>query len=390
MTVREPTRQQLDPAGTLGMRMLTRLLCAASFGYAVVMAVRTAPDNGSPLFAVTALAVLGLACLAVLWFSSPDRAPFTRGRHLVVHLVMLSAIAVSAAGEWGNNRYIRDDWWPVSFGLLLIAVSHYRPARELAAFGTASGVCVAIVVWLQADVWMTDAPPVSFIVLAVTPMLGMCYAAAAYGSTMVGALQRWRASLGFTSASLVDRFREGISRSVQQDRVTILSRDVLPFFTRLIAQDRIEDADRVQARSIAASIRAVMVAEADRSWLESVVHTVALGTDSALEPTAPVQVTDHAGVAPKMTADQRTILRALIVAVFENTVFDSRSLRIVLEPATDASVAHGVLTVRSVGSPRALRSLIAPFLAVMRITFDEVGADIARPTTTIKFSYVFE
>ena len=208
------------------------------------------------MFAVAGVAVLGVACLTVLWASHSSRAPFTRQRHLLVVLIVLLAISLSAVGEWGANRFVRDDWWSVSFGLIFIAVSHYRPARELVVFGTLSGVFVAIVVWLQSDGLITDAPAYTFILVAVTPMLGMCYAAAAYGNTLVTALERWRASLGYTTASLVDRFRQGISRSVQQERVTILSRDVLPFFTRVIAEDRVGDADRERARAIAASIRA--------------------------------------------------------------------------------------------------------------------------------------
>ena len=396
MSLREPTRQQLDPAGTLGMRMLTRLLCAASFGYAVVMTARSTPDIRFPAFALAGLAVLGLACLTVLFSSSPRRGRFTQHQHILVHVIMLVAISLAAVGEWGTNRYVRDDWWSVSFGLMLIAISHYRPSRELAVFGSASAVYLGVVVWMQTDVLVTDAPPHAFILVGVTPMLGMCYAAAAYGDTMVGALQRWRDNLGFTSASLVDRFRQGISRSVQQDRVTILSRDVLPFFARVIAQDRIGEDDRARAHEIAESIRAVMVAEADRSWLESVVE-LAAGAGFTTGLAVASQVVDPEALAAKMTADQRTILRALIVALFENPQFDGESLRLELEPDPSASgpasgpgVARAVLTVNAQGTPRALLSLVAPFLAVMRITFDEVGCDVASPTTTIKFSYAFE
>ena len=386
MTVPELTRQQLDPAGTLGMRLLTRLLCAAAFGYAAVMMLRSVGDIRWPVFAVAGVAMLGIACLTVLWASDSRRAPFTRQRHLLVVLIVLLAIALSAVGEWGANRFVRDDWWSVSFGLMFIAVSHYRPARELVVFGTLAGVFVAIVVWLQSDGLVTDAPAYTFILVAVTPMLGMCYAAAAYGNTLVTALQQWRAGLGYTSASVVDRFRQGISRSVQQERVTILSRDVLPFFTSVIAEDRVGDTDRERARAIAASLRGLMVAQADRSWLENVIATAARDRvgehDEAID-----YVSDRSGLAAKMTADQRTILRAVIVAVFDDPMFDGDSLRLRLERDALMPVAWCQLRVDFRAPRRAVRSVMAPFAAVMRITFDQMHLDLDRSSATLKFSY---
>ena len=429
MSERERTRQQLDPAGTLRIRPLTILLSAGSFGYAVVMTVRSTGDIAYAALAVLALVVLAGACATVVIATSPYRAPLTRRVHILVHLLVLLAVVLSAAAEWNTNRHIRDDWWPVSFGLLLMALSHYRPAMELAAAASLSAIFVGFLTLFQSHSLVGDAPPVVFVLVAVVPMLGLCYAAVAYGNEVVNALECWKKSSGLTSASLVDRFREGITRSVQQDRVTILSRDVLPFFTEVVARDTVTDADRDRARAIAESIRSVMVAEADRSWLEGVVE-VAAGRVLDCDGDALQQVSDDARLATRMTSDQRTILRALIIALFDEPSFDSCSLRIVLVPdglvpdglvpdglvpdgrvpdvlvpdgrVPDVLVPHGpvldrlnpdgpivrvAVTADIHATEHAVRSLVVPYIAVMRVVFNETRVDLAHPRATIRFSY---
>jgi hypothetical protein len=177
-----------------------------------------------------------------------------------------------------------------------------------------------------------------------------------------------------------NRMRDGITRSVRQDRVMILGRDVLPFFSSVLERDTITPVDRATAREIADSIRSLMVAEADRTWLE-----VVAGDDGVALDRVGHAVVDLDGRASWMVTDQRTALRALIVALLDEPTHMTKSLRI--ELSGTPSVTNGVLTARFDASDYLVRAAFAPYFAVMRIVFTGFQADFIHPTLTLKFSY---
>jgi hypothetical protein len=178
---------------------------------------------------------------------------------------------------------------------------------------------------------------------------------------------------------MIERFREGIARSVQQDRVTILGRDVLPFFSDVLSRDTIDANDRDRARAIAESIRRVMVDEADRSWLEALIDEVA-AADAGRRV-----VWDSGRLASMMTQEQRVCLRALLIALSEVVGFDCGSLRIRL--LAESGLAQARLSAVLAVSPRAAKRLIAPYLAVMRASFAKVRVESVHPGIGIWFSY---
>ena len=167
---------------------------------------------------------------------------------------------------------------------------------------------------------------------------------------------------------------------MQQDRVTILGRDVLPYFSDILARDTITDADRARAREIADAIRRVMVTEADRSWLEALVDGVTPPGPSGIN-----RVSDDARLAPRMTREQRTVVRALLDALCEDSGFDRDSIRFRLD--ADGDRARVVFTADFAQTERNARSLVAPFLAIMRVSFARVRVESLQPAMEIGFSY---
>jgi hypothetical protein len=347
------------------------------------MTFRSGEQIAEPLFIVLALIALGFACLVVIVQTSPLRAPLSARVHAAVLIPTLLAAALSAAAGWGADRYVRDDWAPISLGLLFLALSCYRPARELVGAGIVSAILLGFLVLLQAPGFSTDAPPVAFVLQSVTPMLSLCFGSAMFSSIFVASLERWHRRASRATASLTREVRDGIARSVQQDRVTILNRDVVPFFSDVLTRGAVVEEDRDRARAIADSIRRVMVAEADRSWLETVIEHA--GSNSIHGQGFSGLVQDEQRLASLMTTDQRTAVRAFIVALFELPAFDPTSLSIVLSKRGGGS--RGVFTARTDPADYSIKAALAPYFAVMRVVFTDLRVDISEPVLAIRISY---
>ncbi|MBB5633533.1 hypothetical protein BKA04_001756 [Cryobacterium mesophilum] len=380
MSTLERTRQQLDPVGTLGSRRVAVALAGGAFLYGLAMTIRSFGQVSNPMLAVLALAWLAAAAITVAIASSPSRAPFTRSSHTVVQLLALGSVALSAASQWGTNRYIQDDFGAVALGLLILSMGVYRPATELATVGALAAIFVGFVTLLQVPGLESSTPPVSFVLVGMTPILALAFGAASYSGGLVYSLERWNERVRRSVARRTDRMRDGIAESVRQDRVMILGRDVLPFFNSLLERDTIGPDDRARARDIAESIRALMVAEADRTWLE-----VVAGDDGLAVSDVKGSILDVDGRASWMSIDQRTALRALIVALLDEPSFLPGSMTITLVGSPTTS--RGVMTAAFDREAHDIRTALAPYFAVLRVVFVGLVVDYQNSTLTLRFSY---
>ncbi len=380
MTTIERTRQQLDPVGALPTRIISVLFAGGAFAYGVAMTLRSTTQIVNPTLAVLALAWLAAAAITVGVASAPSRAPFTQSTHVAVQLLALGSIALSAASQWGSNTFIQDDFGAISLGLLVLAMGVYRPARELASIGTLSAICVGFITLIQVPHFAAHAPAASFVLVAMTPVLSLTFGSAAFSHHLVGELERWQQRSEESVAKATSRLTTGITESVRQDRLTILDREVFPFFNEILSKEAISHDDRQRARSIAESIRALMVAEADRTWLE-----VVAGEDGVRPDDMHRSVVDAAGRATKMVPAQRTVLRAFIVALREDETFVAKSLKVTVSGKNETS--HGLLVASFHRGSHDPRDNFAPYFAVMRIVFTDVVIDFDYDKLTVRFSY---
>ncbi len=381
MTNLERTRQQLDPVGSLGHRLFTVLLVSAGVVYAIYSTVSHPSELSSPPLAVLALMWLFGAWLVVVVGTSSRRGPFTRNAHIVVHLLALGSIALSVASEWDLNTAVQDDFGPVALGLLILAMGPYRPASEIVGAGVLSAIFVGFLTLLEAPFLVaSSAPTLVYVLVSTAPLLAAAFASATYSRSMVKEIERWREHDLQDVAATRDDVLGGIERSVQQDRVTVLGRDVLPFFNTILQQGSISGDDRVRARTIADSIRAIMVAEADRSWLE-LLFTSQAPDLRQLEAV----VADPAVCAAAMATEQRTALRAVIVAISDESSFVPNSLHIGLRKG--AQTCHGVLRAEVGASDFESRSRFLPYVALMRVVFSDVRVGFRDSTLTLEFAY---
>lgn len=378
MSTLERTRQQLDPVGSLGSRPISILFVLGSFVYAVVTTLVSRDQISNGAIAVMALLWLLAACLVIIVGTSSRRAPFTHNAHIMVHLLALGSIALSVASQWGTNQAVQDDFGPASLAMLLFAIGPYRPAPEIAGAGSLSAIFVGFVTLLEVPVFESTTPPVTFVLASVAPLLAATFASATFSGSLVSSLERWRATALNLAASRNHQLMDGIARSVQQDRVTVLGRDVLPFFSEILDRGTVTDVDRERAREIADSIRSIMVAEANRSWLEVLVS----GTFGAQRG---VTIDDPSGCASMMAAEQRTAVRAILQTLTEEESFHSDSLKIELHRVGD--LCRGLVTAGVSGAEFPFRSRFLPYVALLRVVFADVQVDFKQSLLTLEFSY---
>lgn len=381
MSARERTLQQRDPLAALVGRPTGHFAAVGIPVFAAAMTWANRESIVSPVLAAVSLALLVAAGIVLVVLSSPLRAPFTARSLVAVLSLSLLALCASALSMGHNDVALRDDWGAPSVGLFLLALAPYRPARDLVVAGVLSALLVGVVALVQAEYFVEALPPVAFVVVAATPVLAMSLAAASFSQVLVRGLDRWsaRARMAFTAMS--DEQGRTIARSVQQDSVTVLNRDVVPFLTALRDSGTVTGDTRERARMLADVVRAAMVADVDRSWLDGVLEGVvpqpATGGRMALS--------DPDSLADGMSADERTALRALIVALHGNASFEPAESGIRIAALGERSALE--LTAVAPGGEHALRSLLAPYLAVVRVMFADLQVEHESEALTLRFSY---
>ncbi|MEP6477988.1 MAG: hypothetical protein ABJB03_01240 [Rhodoglobus sp.] len=381
MTHRERTLQQLDPLGGMAVRTITILGAIGIVIFAIAQTFANARDIDFVGLAIVAIVVVAACAAVLIYSSSPLRAPMNRTVHLLAMGLAMLALVLNAGSMWRSNELIQDDWGPSVVGVVSLVLAVYRPARELAVVGSFAALFTGFLALLQVHSLQSPVPPFVFVIVAVTPVLALSLAGAMFVRVSVTTLVRWQSRADRAARRLADRSVEGIARSVQQDRVTILNRDVVPFFAEVLTRASITDEDRARASQIADSIRRVMVADVDRSWLDVVVEQAAGARD---RPGAEA-VQDPERLASAMNTDQRTATRAMIVTLFEHQGFDPDGFDVTIERDGDEVV--GTIRADVIRGTTTVRSDLAPYLAVFRVLFRDLEIDYSASTVRIRFAY---
>jgi hypothetical protein len=379
MTHREQTVQRLDPLTGVNGRPVTIFGSVAIVGYAIAMTFLNGADIDSPALAVAAIVVLGIAVTLVTVASSPLRPPVSRSVHVAALSLALLAMVLSAMSMFESNAYIQDDWGTIAVGAVCLILCPFRPPREQVIAAVLASLFAGVIVMAQTPSLVLGLPVFTFVVIALTPLLSMALAGAAFASIVLRMLRRWQSRANRAVRALADEHREGITRSVQQDRVTILNRDVVPFFTAVLGQDELTDADRARALEISDSIRKNIVADADRSWLDVVVGQASRGTVGA------DAVVDRQRVASAMSTDQRTAMRALLVAILSHPGFVHDAFSITITSGDGR--ADGVIRASFVPADPSPRTAFAPYLTIFHVMFVRLEVDLAPASLTVRFSY---
>lgn len=350
------TQQEVDPLGGIAA---APLVGAAAVGVTVISVALTVwhrAEVGSWTAAVLAVALVAAAG-AVAWLcTQPSRAPFTLERLGLVVVLALGGAVAEFLSTVGRNRYLYDDFGPLSLGLLLLALAPFCSWVSLTVAGGLAAAVLGILAVGASTTAVADAPEFAFALVGAVAVLAPTAAAAVYSANVVAETLAWQRR---TNAAALDHeaaLHTGIARSVQQGRVSVLGREVLPFLARVMTADRISVADADQARRLADALRRALRAGIESSWLDELAQSITAARG------VPVTVHDDDEVAAGLRDDQRAALTALLTWLSD----DDRAARIAIALTGPARGAARITVSARRGATPFPRRDVERFAAVAR------------------------
>ena len=371
--------QRIDPLGTLDGRPVALAAAISIFVFAVVMTWHNSADITGPLWAVAAVLFVALTSLVIVVATGPLRPPFSRSMHLAAVFSAVIAFACSSVSIGHIDDLMSDYWAPIVIGVTCMTLAPYRPVSELLIVGVAASVLVGLIAVGEAPVAGFESSSIVAALFSPTPVLAMSFGGAAFARSLVLSHQRWESRARTGARRQREREHVSVARSVQQDRITILNRDVVPLFTELSERGIVSPEDRARAAEYSASLRLLMVTEVNRSWLEAVVASSFGALDDGN------RVRDPHRLASGMTAHQRTALRAAVLAVATGGELVRDSVRLAIEksPSGAVIIVHAIVA----SSESSWRSSLAPYFAVLRVVFTGLQISYNSPSLIVRFTY---
>ena len=376
------TPQEADPIGAISASPIVAVGSILAFMLATGLTWSHRSEVGSPLAAGIALVLVAAAGTAAVIASSPARAPFTNERLWIIVTLAVGGAIAEYVSTIGNNRQLSDDFGSTVIGMLILALAPFCTWVSLALAGVLSAAVLSILV-VGASIYTTsEAPIAALITLNSAPVLAMAAAAAGYSYGIVAETLAWQREANRAALQRDAELRAGIARSVQQSRVSVLGREVLPFLAGVMTAERISVADADRARELAEALRRALRAGIESTWLDDLAANIRMnrGVDTIVD--------DPTGAAAALTADQRSALTALISWLGDAS--RSRLIRVAFTRAGDGA-GHGdiVLVADSGASPPSRRELDR-FVAVARAVALRADATLTRENVTVGLSYDIE
>ncbi|WP_130351440.1 hypothetical protein [Agromyces ramosus] len=371
------TQQEADPIGGITAAPIVVIGAVLALGASIALTYAHWGEVGSPLVALLGIVLVALAGLAAAISAAPSRAPFSAERLWLVVALAVGAAIAEYVSTIGADRYIYDDFGPVVIGMLILSLAPYCTWVSLILAGIISAAVLSILV-VGSAMTTPIAPPLSaLIAVNAAAVLAMSAAAAGYSYAIVDETLAWQREANRAALHRDAELRAGIARSVQQSRVSVLGREVLPFLAGVMTSDRISVADADRARELAEALRRALKAGIESTWLDDLAATVRMSRG------IPVVVDDPVGAAADLAADQRSALTALLSWLGEG----SRSSAIHVSIDAGARRRRIVIAADHGASPPSRRELDR-FAAVARAVSMRAEVSVTRENVTVELSHV--
>ena len=415
MTARRATQQRLDPLGTLAAWPLSPAIASIVLCYSVIATVLQQDQIQNPLMATLAVLAMAAAAATLVIATQPAHSPFGRRIHLIMAGFALLGYVCEQLSRWGANLLVQDDFGPVCIGFLLLALAPYRPWREIALSGAVASVVAILITLPQTGSYEVHVPVAVYAIVSVTQILAPTAAGAAYSRRIVRSILAWQTDARRAIVARTEEARGQMARAVVEQQVSALKSGVIPFLAELLDRGTLTALDIAQAGQLAADVRRTLVAEIDRTWLDSVATRERAALAERGTPGLLV-VADPEHRATAFRAEQRAATAALIGALCAAPGFDPHSLvvqitgsttptparpapatltepRLTLAkrtkrtPASPATAPVDTITIQAALDlpPRKVRALLRPYLGVIRVVFANVRVTVRRPSLTIEF-----
>ena len=371
------TQQEADPIGGITAAPIVVIGAVLVVGASVVLTSAHWSEVGSPLVALLGIVLVALAGFAAAISAAPSRAPFSAERLWLVVALAVGAAIAEYVSTIGADRYLYDDFGPIVIGMLILSLAPYCTWMSLILAGVLSAAVLSILVVGTATTTAIAPPLPALIAVNAAAVLAMSAAAAGYSYAIVDETLAWQREANRAALHRDADMRAGIARSVQQSRVSVLGREVLPFLAGVMTSDRISVADADRARELAEALRRALKAGIESTWLDDLAATVRMSRG------IPVVVDDPVGAAADLAADQRAALTALLSWLGEG----SRSAAIRVSIDAEARRRRVVIDAELGASPPSRRELDR-FAAVARAVSMRAEVAVTRENVSVELSHV--
>jgi hypothetical protein len=344
----ERTMQQLDPLAAGTSWDVAVLFSLATWIYAFIVSLMTFSRSDRPEFLIAALITLTAAVGVHIWSAAPRHAPYQRSNYSVVVTLAISAGAFQIAADGVGYITMLLEWGPIAVALIFASASGYRSLPDQYFAGLAA--VVTLFVLLAIDSLHHSLPfgtfyfAVSGVALLGIVVLGQ----ASYTHKASRILLAWQATVNETAVKPGEITPEDVAGPL-----TIESRD---FLVSLLENGRVTEQDTERARELASSIRSELVLLADQTWVER----------------SGAVLLDPEGVLKRLELSAQSAISALITGLSEAGV-QQIHLSLRKDPASKrlSCVVQGTES-NTAESDAKLRTLLASFLRVMYVVFEDV------------------
>jgi hypothetical protein len=373
------TQQEADPIGGIAAAPIVSIGSALALAASIGLTFWHRSDVSSPAAALVGILLVAAAGLTASISALPSRAPFTAERLWAVVTLAVGAAIAEYVSTLGADRSLVDDYGPLVIGMLILAVAPFCTWMSLLTAGMLASAVLAILAVGAAGGMTSGASLVALVAVDASAVLALSAAAAGYSHAIVGETLAWQREANSAALQRDADMRAGIARSVQQSRVSVLGREVLPFLAGIMTADRITVADADRARELAEALRRALKEGIESTWLDDLAASIAAvrGVE--------VRVDDPGGAAREMRADQRSTLTALVSWL--STSGRSAAIGVSFR----ARDHEGVITVSvtPAGSPPARRDL-ERFVVVARSVGMRADTSVSRENVSVEFRYDLE
>ncbi|MBX9717752.1 MAG: hypothetical protein K2X36_02790 [Microbacteriaceae bacterium] len=353
----EVTLERLDPLSAAAARPITTGAALLALALPPVTVLSRSYEVTQPIWLIVSFTALAAAVWLLLDRSRASRPLWRPAAAQVFQVLLASVLVTSAASTAGANALIRDDWAPLVVGVLLVASTPYRPAREIMFWTIVHTLLGAALGVVQSPSASTDVPVLTLAVTGSFSVAVMGFAAAAYARSLNSSTQLWHDRAWQSAAAAALEHRSGVARSVQQRRVSLLNREVVPYLQRVVEAGSIGDDDRDEARRLARSIRTLLVTDVEKTWARLMLDDL-VARHPRLNITALADDPDDLG--RRAVLERRTLLRALAAISVERLAATELELRL--------SAPEGRLSVQwSVATPRPLPDALRELRAMLEL-----------------------
>lgn len=375
------TLERLDPLAVAATRPVTVGIALLVLVIAATVSLISLHEVVRPLALVGSLLATTGAAIMLIVRAVGVHPPWSARAALGYQSILLTIPAVSVTATFGSNDRLRDDWAPIVVGLLLLALAPYRPGREIARW-TALHAGVALVLGVMQGGWsIAGVPALVSGVVAAAPIAALGIAAAAYSISLTSAVASWQERAWMLAESRAQVERGALALSVQQRRLAQLNREVIPLLSRVARSGQVDEIDARNAAALAASVRTVLVAEADATWLDSMLQQVA---ERHSQRRVTLEGVDDHNVAAQCSRLQRALLRAIASEAVDSLGATKVAVHLELREVGRVRVQ---CTMASPLSESSARRRLAGIIELVRSVADRVVVRELSGAVALEFEY---